>query len=64
MEYYSVNKHTSVDGVVTYNIVSYSPDAYVGELVDTQYSDGASTTYWGIFHGRKDECERFIRLHS
>ena len=59
-----VNKHTDVDGNVSYTTSEWSADGYVGELIDTQYIDGASYTNWCEFCGTEEECQEYIRQHS
>lgn len=58
-----VNISTSVDGIKTPWISDWSKDGYMGELVDTQYSDGADTTNWCVFCGTQEECEEYINKH-
>ena len=59
-----VNKTTTVDGNVYLWISDWSSDGYVGELIDTQYLDGADTTDWCVFKGTQEECEKYITLKT
>lgn len=61
---YQVNKSTYVDGRSEYWVSRYSEDGYVGTLADTVYEDGADATNWCLFHGTKEECEEYVRLHQ
>lgn len=61
---FQVNRTTTVDGDVNYWISDYAEEGYVGELVDTQYSDGCDKTYWCIYAGTQEECEAYIAQHS
>ena len=54
---FQVNLHYSVNGETTTSITKYSEDGYVGNLVDTQYEDGADSTDWCIFHGSMIACK-------
>ena len=56
-EQFQVNIHYSVDGSVSTSITRYNENGYVGELVDTQYTDGADSTDWCVFHGSRKQCE-------
>lgn len=59
-----VNKTTTVGGNVHLWISNYSPDGYVGELVDTVYVDGVDVTDWCIFKGTQKECEQYIKTQK
>lgn len=59
-----VNKTTTVDGHVHLWISDWSRSGYIGELVDTQYVDGADVTDWCIFKGTQEECEQYIKDRS
>lgn len=55
-----VNVTTSVNGDVTAWISNWSEDGYVGELIDTQYLDGADITDWCVFCGTEEECQKYV----
>lgn len=55
-----VNITETVDGTVTPWISEWSEDGYVGELIDTSYSDGADRTNWCVFCGTEEECQKYI----
>ena len=57
---FQVNYSEKVDGSSYYWISRYSPDGYVGKLVDTTYMDGSDTTNWCMFTGTKEECQEYI----
>ena len=59
-----VNISEKVDGQVTAWISDWSEDGYVGELIDTQYLDGADRTNWCVFVGTQEECQEYIKTRE
>lgn len=62
-ETFQVNVTYTVDDDVKPSITRWSPDGYVGRLVDTQYMDGCDETNWCVFSGTYTECQQYIAEH-
>lgn len=56
---FQVNVTETVDGDTIAWVSRYSPDGYVGKLIDTTYEDGSDTTDWCVFSGSKQECDDY-----